>query len=146
MEKEHFTKTKIITVEMTENIIFFFAKTPFSINLECQCNVCYKTNDYETDKKHYPLLTDIGNIFLEIFIDKNEYQPISFKKCNNKTKANLIPKFKPKLKWKLPIIEKDGLIIKRIQKRRYINKHDDDYLHRLNNIESSKKGCTQSAK
>ena len=35
IDEEHSTKSRKITVEIPENIKFFFAKTPFANNLEC---------------------------------------------------------------------------------------------------------------
>ena len=135
--EEHFAKTMDITVVIPENIKFFFAKTPFGNNIECQYSICY-TNVDKTDQTHYPLLANIHNNFFEVNIDKNQYQPISHEKFKNETKTNLIPKNKPKIKnWKLPIIEKDDLIINRNQKGPYIDHHDDDYLRLLNNIKST---------
>ena len=45
IDEEHFTKTRDITVEIPENIKFFFAKTPFANNLECKYSTCNNTND-----------------------------------------------------------------------------------------------------
>ena len=36
VDKGHLTKTRDVTVEIPENIKFFFAKTPFANNLECK--------------------------------------------------------------------------------------------------------------
>ena len=46
-DEEHFTKTRDITVEIPENIKFFFAKTPFTKNLECKYSICNNTNDVQ---------------------------------------------------------------------------------------------------
>ena len=138
INEEQFTKTRDITVEIPENIEFYFAKTPFGNNIECQYSICYN-NVEKTDQTHYPFLTNIHNNFFEIDIDKNEYQPISYEKFKNETKTNLIPKYKPKIKnWNSPIIEKDDLIISKKQNGPYIKHHDDDYLRLLNNVQASK--------
>ena len=129
INEEQFTKTRDFTVKIPENIKFYFAKTPFGNNIECQYSICYK-NVEKTDQTHYPLLSNILNNFFEINIDKNEYQPIS---------TNLIPKYKPKIKnWNSPIIEKADLIISKNQNGPYIKHHDDDYLRFLNNVQASK--------
>ena len=96
--QEHFTKTRDITVELPENIKFFFAKTPFTNNLECKYSVCNNPNDENTDRTHYPVLANIHNNYFEINIDKNTYNPISYEKYNTETKTNLIPKYKPKIR------------------------------------------------
>ena len=117
IDEEHFTKTRDITVETPENIKFFFAKTPFTNNLECKYSICNNTNDENTEKTHYPVLANIQNKYFEINIDKNEYHPISYEKYNTETKTNLIPKYKPKTKnWQSPIVEKDDIIIEKNQK------------------------------
>ena len=85
--EEHFTKTR----DITENIKFFFTKTPFANNLECKYSICNNTNDDRSGKTHYPVLANIHNNYFEINIDKNEYHPISFEKYNTETKTNLIP-------------------------------------------------------
>ena len=54
-DEEHFTKTRDITVELPENINFFFAKTLFANNLECQYSICNNTNDEKSEKTHYPV-------------------------------------------------------------------------------------------
>ena len=97
-DKEHFTKTRDITVEIPENIKFFFAKIPFTNNLECKYSICNNANDDNTEKTHYPVLANIHKNYFEINIDKNEHHPISYEKYNTETKTNLIPKYKPKQK------------------------------------------------
>ena len=93
----------------------------------------------KTNQTHYPLLANIHNNFFEINIDKNEYQPISYKKIKNETNTNFIPNYKPKIKnWNSPIIEKDDLILSKNQNGYYIKHHDDDYLRLLNNVQASK--------
>ena len=135
IDEEHFTKTRDITVEIPENIKFFSAKTHFANNLECKYSICNNTNDETSAKTHYPVLANIHNNPFEINIDKNEYHPISIKKYNTETKTNLIPKYKPKMKnWQSPTVEKDDLIIEKIQKEPYTTHHDDDYLRLINNI------------
>ena len=94
IDEEHFTKTRDITVQISENIKFFLAKTPFTNNLECKYSICNNTNDENTEKTHYPVLASIQNNYFEINIDKNEYHPISYEKYNTETKTNLIPKYK----------------------------------------------------
>ena len=42
--EDQFTKTRDITVEIPENIKFYFAKTPFGNNIECQYSICYNNN------------------------------------------------------------------------------------------------------
>ena len=107
IDEEHFTKTRDTTVEISENIKFFFAKTPFTNNLECKYSIYNNTNDKNTEKTHYTKLAIIHNNYFEINIDKNEYHPISYEKYNTETKTNLIPKYKPKIKnWQSPIVEK----------------------------------------
>ena len=135
IDEEHFTKTRDITVEIPENIEFFFAKTPFANNLECKYSICNNTNNDNKDTTHYPVLANIHNNYFEINIDKNEYHPISYEKYNTETKTNLVPKYKPKTKnWQSPIVEKDDLIIEKNQKGPYITHHDDDYLRLINNV------------
>ena len=51
IDEEHFNKTRDITVEIPENIKFFFAKTPFANNLECKYSICNNT-DEDNKKKH----------------------------------------------------------------------------------------------
>ena len=85
INEEQFTKTRDITVEIPENIKFYFAKTPFGNNIECPNSTCYN-NVEKTDQTHYPFLANIHNNFFEINIDKNEYQPISYKKFKNEKK------------------------------------------------------------
>ena len=134
IDEEHFTKTRNITVELPENIKFFFAKTPFANKLECKYSICNNTNDENTDRTHYPILANntsdkntdrthypilakIHNNYFEINIDKNEYHPIPYEKYHKETKTNLIPKNKPQMKnWQSPTIEKDDLIIEKNQK------------------------------
>ena len=65
IDEEHITKTRDITVEIPENIKFFFAKTPFTNNLECKYSICNNTNDENTGETHYPVLADIHNKYLE---------------------------------------------------------------------------------
>ena len=137
INEEQFTKTRDITVEIPENIKFF-AKAIFGSNIECQYSICYNNSTERTDQTHYLLLANIRNNFFEINVDKNQYQPISYKKFKNETKTNLIPKYKPKTKnWNLPIIEKDDLIKSLNQKGPYIEHRNDDYLCLLNNIRST---------
>ena len=50
IDEEHFTKTRDITVEIPENIKFFFAKTPFAINLECKYSICNNTDEDNKEK------------------------------------------------------------------------------------------------
>ena len=145
--EEHFTKTCDITVELPENIKFFFAKTPFANNLECKYSICNNTNDENTDRTHYPILANIHNNYFENNIDKNEYHPISYEKYHKETKTNLIPKYKPKIKnWHSPTVEKDDLIIEKNQKRPYTIHHDDDYLRLINNIKIQQKQNYENAK
>ena len=59
IDEEHFTKTRDITVEIPENLKFFFAKTPFTNNLECQYSICNNTNGEKSEKTHYPVLANI---------------------------------------------------------------------------------------
>ena len=92
IDEEHFTKTRDITVEIPENIKFFFAKTPFTNNLECRYSICNNTDEDNKEKTDYPVLANIHNNYFEINIDKNEYHPISYEKYNTETKTNLIPK------------------------------------------------------
>ena len=98
LDEENFTKTRDITVEIPENIKFFFAKTPFANNLECKYNICNNTNVENTNRTHYSILANIHNNYYEININKNEYHPISYEKYHKETKTNLIPKYKPKTK------------------------------------------------
>ena len=98
IDEEHFTKTRDITVEIPENIKFFFAKTPLANNLECKNSICNNTDEDNEEKTHYPVLANIHNNYFEINIDKNEYHPISYEKYNTETKTNLIPKCKQKNK------------------------------------------------
>ena len=49
INEEQFTKTRDITVEIPENIKFFFAKTPFGNNIECQYSIYYNNNVEKTD-------------------------------------------------------------------------------------------------
>ena len=139
INEEQFTKTRDITVEIPENIKFYFAKTPFGNNTECQYSICYNNNVEKTDQTYCPLFANIHNNFFEINIDKNEYQSISYEKFKNETKTNLIPKNKPKIKnMNSPIIEKDDLITSKNQNGPYIKHHDDDYRRLLNNVQASK--------
>ena len=50
--EEQFTKTRDITVEIPENIKFYFAKTPFGNNIEYQHSICYNNNVEKTDQTH----------------------------------------------------------------------------------------------
>ena len=139
IDEEHFTKSRHITVEIPENIKFFFAKTTFTNNLECKYSICNNTNDENLEKTHYPVLANIHNNYYEINIDKNEYHPIPFEKYNTGTKTNLIPKYKPKFEnWQSPIVEKDDLIIERKQIGPYTAIPDDDFLRLINNIKTQK--------
>ena len=70
IDEEHFTKTRDITVEVPENIKFFFAKKPFANNLECQYSICNNTNDENSEKTHYLVLNNIHKNYSEINIDK----------------------------------------------------------------------------
>ena len=147
IDEEHFTKTRAITVEIPENIKFFFAKTPFTNNLECKYSICNNTNDENTEKTHCLVLTNMHNNYFEINIDKNEYHPISYEKYNTDTKTVLIPKYKPKIKnWQSPIVEEDDLIIEKNQKGPYTTHHDDDYLRLVNNIKTQHKTNYENAK
>ena len=135
IDEENFTKTCDITVEIPENIKFFFAKKPFANNLECKYSICKNTDEDNKEKTLYPVLANIHNHYFEINIDKNEYHPISYEKYNKETKTNLIPEYKPKTKnWQSPIVGKDDLIIERNQKEPYTVHHDDGYLRLINNI------------
>ena len=117
IHEEHFTKTRVITVEIPENIKFFLAKLPFTNNLEYKYSICNNTNDENTEKTHYPVLANMHNNYFEIKFDKNEYHPISYEKYNTETKTNLIPKYKPKTKnWQSAIVEKDDSSLKEIKK------------------------------
>ena len=145
--EEHFTKTRDITVEIPENIEFFFAKTPFANNLECKYSICNNTNDENTDRTHYPILANIHNNYFEINMDKNEYHPIAYEKYHRETQTNLIPKYKPKTKnWQSPTIEKDDLIIEKNQKGLCTIHHDDDYLRLINNISIQQKQNYENTK
>ena len=147
IDEEHFTKTRDITVEIPEDVKFFFAKTPFANNLECKYSICNNTDDDNKEKTHYPVLANIRNNYFEIIIDKNEYHPISYEKYNKETKTNLIPKYKPKTKnWQSPIVEKDDLIIEKNQKGPFTTHHDDDYLRLINNIRTKQKPNNENAK
>ena len=53
INEEHFTKTRDITVEVPENFKFYFAKTRFGNNIECQYSICY--NNVEKQIKHITL-------------------------------------------------------------------------------------------
>ena len=55
IDEEHFSKSRDITVEIPDNIKFFFAKTPFANNLECKWSICNNTNDENSNKTHYPV-------------------------------------------------------------------------------------------
>ena len=57
--KNIFSKTRDITVEIPENVKFFFAKTRSANNLECQYSICNNTNDEKSEKTHYPVLANI---------------------------------------------------------------------------------------
>ena len=70
IDKENFTKTRDITVEIPENMKFFLAKTPFTNNLECKYSICNNTNDENTEITHYPVLANIHINYFEINIDK----------------------------------------------------------------------------
>ena len=71
IDEEHFNKSRDITVQIAENVKFFFAKTPFANNLECKYSICNNTNDENLEKTHYPVLANINNNYFEINIDKN---------------------------------------------------------------------------
>ena len=76
IDEKHFTKTRDITVQIPENIKFFFAKKPFANNLECQYSICNNTNDENSEKTHYLVLANIHKNYFEINIDKmNTTQP-----------------------------------------------------------------------
>ena len=142
-------KARDITVEIPVNIKFFFAKTPFTNNLECKYNICNNTNEENTETTHYPVLANIHNnyFYFETNIDKYEHLPISHEKYNSETKINLIPKYKPKItNWQSPIVEKDDLIIDKNQKGPYTTHHDDDYLRLINNIKTQQKTNCENAK
>ena len=69
--EEKFTKTRDITVEIPENIKFFFAKTTFDNNIERQYNICYKNNVEKTDKHIIPymltfIITSLKSILTKI--------------------------------------------------------------------------------
>ena len=98
IDEELFTKSRDITVEISENIKFFFAKIPFNNNLECKYSICNNTNDEYSDKTHYPVLANTHNNKFQINIDKIEYHPISLEKYNTESKTNQIHKYKPKIK------------------------------------------------
>ena len=83
-------------MEIPEKIKFFFAKTPFTKNLECKYSICNNTNDENVDKTHYPKLSNIHYNYFEINIDKNEYHPNSFEIYNTE-KKKLIPNYNPKI-------------------------------------------------
>ena len=70
IDEEHFTKTRDITVEIPENIKFFFAKKPFANYLECKYSICNNTNDETSNKTHYPVLANIHDNYFGINIDK----------------------------------------------------------------------------
>ena len=126
------------------NIKFFFVRTPFAKNLECKYSICNKTNDENSDITHNPLLTNIHNNYFEINIDNNKYHPISLEKYNTETKTNFIPKNKPKIKnWKIPIVDKDDLVIEKNQKGPYTPHHDDDYLRLINKVKENQKDLTK---
>ena len=78
--EENFTKSRDSTVEIPDNIKFFFARTPLANNLECKYSICYSTNEENSDKTHDSVLANIHNNYFEINIDKNEYHPISLEK------------------------------------------------------------------
>ena len=63
INEERFTKTRDITVEIPENIKFYFAKTLVGNNIEWQYSICYNNNVEKTDQTYYPLLANIHNIF-----------------------------------------------------------------------------------
>ena len=86
IDEEHFTKTRDITVEITENIKLFFAKSPFANKLECKYSICNNTKDENTEKTQYPVLANIHNNYFETNIDKNEYHTISYEKYNTEQK------------------------------------------------------------
>ena len=86
IDGEHVTKSRDITVEIPENLKFFFAKTPFANNLECKDSMCKKTNDENSDITQYPALANIYSNYFEINIDKNEYHSISIEKYNTEKK------------------------------------------------------------
>ena len=56
IDEEHFTETRDITMEIPENIKFFFAKTPFANNLECQYSICI-TRMTKTQKNTLPSIS-----------------------------------------------------------------------------------------
>ena len=147
IDEEHFTKTRDITVELPENVKFFFAKTLFANNLECKYSICNNITNENTDRTHYPILANFHNTYFEINIDKNEYDPISYEKYHKETKTNLIPKYKPKIKnWHSPTVEKDDLIIEKYQIGPYTIHYDDDYLRLINNIKTQQKQNYENAK
>ena len=65
IDEEHFTKTRDITVEIPENIKFFFAKTPFANNLECKYSICNNTDEGNKEKTRYPVLANIHNNYFK---------------------------------------------------------------------------------
>ena len=147
IDREHFTKTRDITVEIPESIKFFFAKTPFANKLEGKYSICNNTNDENTKRTHDPILANIHNNYFEINIDKKKYHPISYEKYHKETKTNFIPKYKPKIKnWQSPTIEKDDLIIEKHQKGPFTIHHDDDYLRLINNITIQQKPNYENTK
>ena len=111
-------KERDITVEVPDNVKFFFVKTTFGNNIEGNYSICYITNIETCEQTHYPLLANIHNSFWKIKIDKNKYQPLSYEKVTQETKTKLMPNCKPKLKYgTLPIIGKNDLDIAHSQKR-----------------------------
>ena len=56
IDEKYFTKTRDITVEIPENLKFFFEKTPFANILECKYSICKNANDETSEKTHYPVL------------------------------------------------------------------------------------------
>ena len=135
IDEEHFTKTRDITVEIPENIKFFFAKTPFANNLECKYSICNNTNYENTDRTHYPILANIHNNYFEINIEKKRISPNIIRKVSERDKNKFDTKYKPKIKnWQSPTVEKDDLIIEKNQKGTYTIHHDDDYLRLIKNI------------
>ena len=86
IDEEHFTKSRDTTVEIPDNIKFFFTKTPFANNLECKYSICYNTNQENSDKTRYPALANIHKNYFEINIDKNETTQFHLKNTVQKQK------------------------------------------------------------
>ena len=76
INEEQFTKTRDFTVKIPENIKFYFAKTPFGNNIECQYSICYK--NVEKQIKHTTLYYLISSIIslklISIKTNTNQFQ------------------------------------------------------------------------